>query len=177
MSEHKSFWSTLPGVLTSIAVLITAITGLYVALVPTDSQTVAQETVYKQIATYKPETSASTESRVDQQFIIMDKGLRLRLYQGAFASSSECGKRIDQLSDPHNYASCRRAQQTVFCFMELQYGEFQVNSLNCFERIEWCRNSRVITNDLNTLEQQAGGARRETENCVGISLKEAMAKI
>lgn len=34
MPERKSFWTTLPGILTGIAATVTAITGLYLALVP-----------------------------------------------------------------------------------------------------------------------------------------------
>lgn len=150
MSKRKSFWTTLPGVLTGIAAAITAITGLYWGITKV----------------------------ADQRFVIMREGYSVVLSQGVFASSTECGERIAQLSDPHN-EYCLQVPKAVFCFESAQYvAETRVNTLECFLRIEPCRGERDRVAELNALEAQASGRPRETEDkCAKLSFDEAMARL
>jgi hypothetical protein len=58
--EHRppSWWSTLPGILTGVAALITALAGLFFGLVQLNSQTAPTTTAVKTAAAASPERTA-----------------------------------------------------------------------------------------------------------------------
>lgn len=73
MPEKKLFWTTIPGILSGIALLITALTGLYLALhqVPQDTRTSGAPTTLAQTKTLSPSSWPLIE---DKPFTNEDSG-------------------------------------------------------------------------------------------------------
>lgn len=66
--EKKAFWTSIPGILVGVAAVITAVTGLYVSVRPTDRDAVAPRpaTEQEQAAGSAPVTGPAPGTRPEQ---------------------------------------------------------------------------------------------------------------